>query len=82
MLLWKEVGVALVDPRKIHVHDVVNETLEVLDFSRYHVVEMTYAHGFLVVCTDTQCSIYNAHSWNTSHTFDLRAAVLLASDYM
>ncbi|POM71477.1 Intraflagellar Transport protein 80, partial [Phytophthora palmivora] len=77
MLPWKKVEVTLVDPRKIHVHDVVNETLEELDFARDRVVEMSFAHGFLVVCTATQCFIYDAQSWNTPHIFDLRAAVSL-----
>ncbi|RLN75163.1 hypothetical protein BBJ28_00011179 [Nothophytophthora sp. Chile5] len=77
LLPWKKVEVTLVDPRKIHVHDVVNETLEELDFARDRVVEMAFAHGFLVVCTATQCFIYDAQSWNTPHIFDLRAAVSL-----
>lgn len=77
VLSWNKIEVRLVDPRKIHVHDVLNETLEEIDFVRDRVIEMSFAYGFLIVCTATQCFIYNSQNWNTPHIFDLRATVNL-----
>lgn len=77
VLAWNKIEVKLVDPRKIHVHDVMNETLEEIDFVRDRVIEMSFGFGFLIVCTATQCFIYNSQNWNTPHIFDLRATVNL-----
>lgn len=77
VLAWNKIEVRLVDPRKIHVHDVMNETLEEIDFVRDCVIEMSFGFGFLIVCTATQCFIYNSQNWNTPHIFDLRATVNL-----
>ncbi|KDO33773.1 hypothetical protein SPRG_01653 [Saprolegnia parasitica CBS 223.65] len=74
-LQWNKIEVTLKDPRKIVVHDVMNETVEELDFVRDRVIEMSLGYGFLLVCTATQCFIYNSTNWNTPHIFDLRAAV-------
>ncbi|KAF0693598.1 Aste57867_15463 [Aphanomyces stellatus] len=74
-LQWNKIEVTLKDPRKIHVHDVLNETVEELDFVRDRVIDMSLGYGFLIVCTATQCFIYNFQNWNTPHIFDLRAAV-------
>lgn len=77
VLTWNKIEVTLVDPRKVHIHDVLNETLEEIDFVRDRVIEMSFGHGFLVVCTATQCFIYSSQNWNTPHIFDLRATVNL-----
>ncbi|KAF1329341.1 Intraflagellar transport protein 80, partial [Globisporangium splendens] len=77
VLTWNKIEIKLVDPRKIHVHDVMNETLEEIDFVRDRVIEMSFGFGFLIVCTATQCFIYNSQNWNTPHIFDLRATVNL-----
>lgn len=77
VLAWNKIEIKLVDPRKIHVHDVMNETLEEIDFVRDRVIEMSFGYGFLIVCTATQCFIYNSQNWNTPHIFDLRATVNL-----
>ncbi|DBA01488.1 TPA: hypothetical protein N0F65_005607 [Lagenidium giganteum] len=77
VLTWNKIEVKLVDPRKIHVHDVLNETLEEIDFVRDRVIEMSFGYGFLIVCTATQCFIYNSQNWNTPHIFDLRATINL-----
>ncbi|KAJ0407537.1 hypothetical protein P43SY_006855 [Pythium insidiosum] len=77
VLTWNKIEIKLVDPRKIHVHDVMNETLEEIDFVRDRVIEMSFGYGFLIVCTATQCFIYNSQNWNTPHIFDLRTTVNL-----
>ncbi|CCI46362.1 unnamed protein product [Albugo candida] len=77
ILTWNKLEVKLIDPRKIHVHDVMNETLEEIDFARDRVIEMSVGYGFMVVCTATQCFIYSSTNWNTPHIFDLRATVNL-----
>ncbi|GLE08616.1 hypothetical protein PINS_up019920 [Pythium insidiosum] len=55
----------------------MNETLEEIDFVRDRVIEMSFGYGFLIVCTATQCFIYNSQNWNTPHIFDLRTTVNL-----
>ncbi|RHY30362.1 hypothetical protein DYB32_004381 [Aphanomyces invadans] len=46
-----------------------------LQWNKIEVIEMSLGYGFLIVCTATQCFIYNFQNWNTPHIFDLRAAV-------
>ena len=35
--------------------------------------EVSFAHGYLVVATLTQCLVYAAGQWHAPHTLDLRA---------
>ena len=46
--------------------------VETLEF-RDRVCEVSFAHGFLVVATLTQCLVYAAGQWHAPHTLDLRA---------
>jgi len=75
-LQWGNIEAVLADPHKVRVTDVVDETVEELDF-RDRVLEMSLGFGSLVVCTATQCHIYSATNWNTPHIFDVRDPVRL-----
>lgn len=72
-LEWKDWEVTLVDPRKIRVQDVANETLEELEFSKDRVVEMGLGFDHLIVTTTSQCFIYNLHNLNTPIIFEIKA---------
>ena len=76
-LEWNNIEVKLVDPKKIRVQDIVNETIEELEFARDRVIEMSLGFGYLIVATSTQCFIYTTQNWNTPHIFDLRTTVSL-----
>lgn len=67
----------MIEPQKIRVQDIMNETIEELDFPRDRVIDMSIGHGYLIVATASQCFIYSVQNWNTPHIFDLRAAVNL-----
>jgi len=71
---WNNVECMLVEPTKVRVQDVFNETMEELDF-RDRVLEMSLGFGHLICATATQCHIYNVNNWNTPHIFDLRNPV-------
>jgi intraflagellar transport protein 80 len=73
-LTWNNVEVVLIEPNKVRVQDVFNETMEELDF-RDRVLEMSLGFGYLILATATQCYIYNVNNWNTPHIFDMRNPV-------
>ncbi len=70
---WKDSEVILIDPRKLRVQDVTNESVEDLDFSRDRIVEIGIGFDHLVVTTTTQCFIYNLQNLNTPIIFDIKA---------
>ena len=47
-----------------------------LDF-RERVVNMSMRHNHLVVCTTTQCYVYNCMNWTSPFVFDLKDIVFL-----
>jgi intraflagellar transport protein 80 len=69
---WKNTEVTIVEPRKIRVQDLVNETLEDMDFARDRVVDIGLGHEYMVVTTTTQCYVYSIHNLNTPIIFDIR----------
>ena len=77
VLEWDTFEATLIDAHRIRVQDIVNETMEDLEFSRDRVVEMSLGHAHLVVATSSQCFIYHVENWNTPHIFDLKTAVNL-----
>jgi intraflagellar transport protein 80 len=70
---WKNSEVILLEPRKIRVHDIANETLEDIEFARDRVVEIGVGYGHLVVTTSSQCYIYTLQNLNTPIIFDIKA---------
>lgn len=76
LLVWRTTEALLTGPTTMAVaeaggasSDGGGETLEFRD----RVCEASFAHGFLVVCTLSQCLIYAAGQWHSPHTLDLRA---------
>lgn len=70
---WKNCEVTLLEPRKIRVQDVANESIEDLEFSRDRVVEIGLGFEYLVVTTTTQCFVYNLGNLNTPIIFDIKS---------
>eukprot|EP00899_Mesostigma_viride_P006413 jgi/Mesvir1/15773/Mv03342-RA.1 len=67
---------SLEDSKTIRIQDVLNETVEDLDF-RDRVINFSLGYSHLVVATSTQCVIYNTSNWNTPHMFDVSTPVHL-----
>jgi len=65
-------------PREVRVVDASDGTVESLEM-RDRVTHLSLAHGRLVVCTETQCHVYDAakRSWATPHVTDLKAPATL-----
>ncbi len=61
------------EPRKLRVQDVANETLEDLEFARDRIVEVGIGFDMLVVTTTAQCFVYSLQNLNTPIIFDIRA---------
>jgi len=70
---WKNFEVTLLEPRKLRVQDVANETLEDLEFARDRIVEVGIGFDMLVVTTTTQCFVYSLQNLNTPIIFDMKA---------
>ena len=70
---WKNTEVTLLEPRKIRVQDVANETLEDLEYARDRVVEVGLGFDMLVVTTTSQCFVYSLGNLNTPIIFDIKA---------
>ena len=47
-----------------------------LDF-RERVVNMSMKHNHLIVCTTTQCYVYNVMNWTSPFVFDIKDVVFL-----
>ncbi|KAK9814722.1 hypothetical protein WJX72_010508 [[Myrmecia] bisecta] len=75
-LEWGHMKATLKDDKHIRVHNLVNETVDELDF-RDSVVKMALGFEHLVVATSTQCCIYSTATWNTPHILDLKDTVSL-----
>ena len=58
---WSNIEAVLDEDNKINVNDVLNEMNEDLDY-RERVVNMSIQFGFMVVCTTSQCYVYNVVS--------------------
>jgi len=77
-LEYQGVQCTLIEPKKIAVQEIGGEEImEELDFPRDRVVDFALGHGHLVVCTATQCLIYDSPNYNTPQIFDIRNPVNL-----
>ena len=70
---WKNYEVTLLETRKIRVNDIINESLEDLEFARDRIVDIGIGFDHLIVTTTTQCYIYILTNLNTPIIFDIRA---------
>jgi intraflagellar transport protein 80 len=77
-LEYGSITATLTEPKKILISDVASDDLmEELDFPRDRVVEFALGYDHLVVCTASQCLIYDSPNYNTPQIFDLRNPVNL-----
>lgn len=68
----------LTEAKKISITDATSpSSFEELDFPRDRVVEFALGYDHLVVCTASQCFIYESPNYNTPQIFDLRNPVNL-----
>jgi intraflagellar transport protein 80 len=74
-LHWGNFTVTLSDGKKLHIQDVVRDTVEELE-QRDMVIKISIGHGYLVVCTTTQCICYDVQRFSTPVQFDIRDAVI------
>lgn len=74
-LNWGSFSVRLSEGKKIHIQDVATDANEELEH-RDIVIKMAVGHGYLVVCTTTQCICYDVQRFSNPMQFDLRDAVI------
>lgn len=72
--LWRHLVATLIESDRIRVHDILNDTTEMLEF-RDKVLKMSLGFGHLIVVTASQCSIFDASQWNTPHLFEVKSPV-------
>lgn len=75
-LSWAHIEAVLDEDNKIAVNDCLHEMNEDLDF-RERVVNMSLRHNHLVVCTTTQCYVYNVMNWTSPFVFDVKDIVYM-----
>ncbi|XP_050395102.1 intraflagellar transport protein 80 homolog [Patella vulgata] len=70
-LEWKNFEATVNASKQIIVKNVMNDTLEKLDF-RDRIVKVSLSFNHLVVATSSQCYVYSSRNWNTPMIFDLK----------
>lgn len=75
-LSWAHIEAQLDEDNKILVNDCLHEMNEDLDF-RERVVNMSMKHNHLVVCTTTQCYVYNVMNWTSPFVFDIKDVIFM-----
>jgi intraflagellar transport protein 80 len=73
---WAHIDATLDSENKIVINDVLHEMNDDLDF-RERVVNMSMQHDHLIVCTTSQCYVYNTTNWTSPFVFDIKDAVFL-----
>ncbi len=73
---WAHIEAVLDEDNKISINDCLHEMNEDLDF-RERVVNMSMKHNHLVVCTTTQCYVYNVMNWTSPFVFDVKDSIYL-----
>jgi len=75
-LSWAHIEAVLDEDNKISVNDCLHEMNEDLDF-RERVVNMSMKHNHLIVCTTSQCYVYNVMNWSSPFVFDVKDSIYL-----
>jgi intraflagellar transport protein 80 len=70
-LSWSNIDITLDEDNKITVNDCLHELNEELHF-RDRVVNMELGYSHLIVCTTTQCYIYNTMNWTSPFVIDIK----------
>ena len=73
---WAHIEAVLDEDNKISINDCLHEMNEDLDF-RERVVNMSMKHNHLIVCTTTQCYVYNVMNWTSPFVFDVKDSIYL-----
>lgn len=73
---WAHIDAVLDEDNKIVINDHLHEMNEDLDF-RERVVNMSIKHNHLIVCTTTQCYIYNTMNWTSPFVIDVKDTVFM-----
>jgi len=73
---WAHIEATLDAENKISINDCLHEMNDDLDF-RERVVNMSMRYNHLIVCTTTQCYVYNCMNWTSPFVFDLKDVVFL-----
>ena len=68
---WREFEATVTGRKTISLRNVSNDSWEKLEF-RDRIINLSLAHGHLVVVTTSQCYVYTTRNWNTPTIFDLR----------
>lgn len=75
-LSWAHIEAILDSENKISINDCLHEMNDDLDF-RERVVNMSMQHNHLIVCTTSQCYVYNVMNWTSPFVFDIKDVVFL-----
>ena len=75
---WSNIEAVLTEDNAINVNDVLNEMNEDLDY-RERVVNMSIQYGFMIVCTISQCYVYNivTQNWGSPFVFDVKDSIYM-----
>jgi len=69
---WKNIEAVLIETRKIRVRDIMNESVEDIEFAKDRIVDIGLGYDYLVVTTTNQCYIYHINNLNTPIIFDMK----------
>ena len=75
-LSWAHIEAVLDQENKIVINDCLHEMNDDLDF-RERVVNMSMKHNHLIVCTTSQCYVYNVMNWTSPFVFDIKDVIYL-----
>lgn len=75
-LSWAHIEAVLDSENRISINDCLHEMNDDLDF-RERVVNMSMKHNHLIVCTTSQCYVYNVMNWSSPFVFDIKDVVFL-----
>ena len=73
---WAHIEAVLDEDNKISINDCLHEMNEDLDF-RERVVNMNMKNNHLIVCTTSQCYVYNVMNWTSPFVFDVKDSIYL-----
>jgi hypothetical protein len=73
---WQNIEVRLDENNKLIVTDFQTDSNEEIDF-RDRIIDMTIGYYYLIVVTNSQCSVFNIASLNTPYKFDIKEKIKL-----
>eukprot|EP00906_Rhabdomonas_costata_P015489 RCo022262 len=73
---YRHLNLLLTEGNKVRVENVSSDTSEDLEH-RDKIIKLSVGYGHFIVCTATQCCIYDVQNWTTPVMFDVKDAVNL-----